>query len=85
MIGMDHAKRGRSYGLFEVVPIPRAIPELGIEAGARGTVVIVFEPGRAVSVEVVDDDGATVATVDLRMTPEPPGSSRVAGYVDERD
>lgn len=82
---MDRAKRGRGYELFEVVPIPEAIPELGIEAGARGTVVIVYEPGRAVSVEVVDDDGAAIATVDLRMDPGVAGSARVAGYVDERD
>ncbi len=75
---------GRStitYDLFDVVPIPEGVPELNIEAGTRGAVIHVYKPDEAVCVEVVDEDGDTIALVDLHLRTRP----RVVGYSDERD
>lgn len=78
-VGMERAVQ--TYRELEVVPIPQAIPELGIQAGHQGTVAYVYEPGRFVSVEVSRRDGETIAFVDLDLHPEP----HVIGYLDERD
>ena len=75
---MDRTRQ--TYKYLEVVPIPEPISELGIEAGARGTVVDVYENGRQVSVEVSDQNGETIGIVDLDLSPEP----HVVGYWDMR-
>jgi hypothetical protein len=75
---MDRTQQ--TYGYLETVPIPEPIPELGVEAGARGTVVDVYENGRQVSVEVSGQNGEAIGIVDLDLLPEP----HVVGYWDMR-
>ncbi|MGH3088974.1 MAG: hypothetical protein ACRDSJ_16865 [Rubrobacteraceae bacterium] len=64
------------YKEFDRVPIPRSIPELGIEAGAKGTVHDVYDEGRSLFVEVSGEDGIPLGFVDLDLYPEP----RVVAY-----
>lgn len=49
---------------YDVVKLIRPLPERGIEAGAEGTVVMVYEPG-IVEVEFADARGVTQALVTL--------------------
>lgn len=60
-----------TYNELEVAPIPDAIPELGIEAGAMGTVVDVLSDGQLVTVDVVDEDGRTLDLIDVYLEPAP--------------
>lgn len=60
-----------TYRELEVVPIPDDVPELGIEAGAMGTVVDVLSEGRLVTVDVVDYNGRTLDLIDIYLEPEP--------------
>lgn len=61
----------RTYRELEVVPIPEAIPELGIEEGALGTVDRVYANGRRVHVEVDGENGELIGAVDIDPYPEP--------------
>lgn len=63
---MEPATRDTAYEELEVVTLPEAVPELGIDRGRRGTVVEVFDGGRVAMVEVSNDNGETVAFVYLK-------------------
>lgn len=66
------------YEELEMVAIPEDIPELGIEAGAMGTIATVYGGGRMLDVEVSREDGATVGFVDLKV--EADGSLNLVAY-----
>lgn len=66
---------------LDLVPIPEAIPELGVEAGTLGTVDHVYKGGVRADVEISDDDGSTLGYVTLDFE----GAPRVVGYYAEKD
>lgn len=70
------------YRELDLVPMPEAIPDLGIDAGFLGTVDHVYEGGRKADVEVSDDDGGTLGYVTISADPEP---HVVAFYTEEDD
>ena len=57
------AKTSATYHELERV----AIPELGVEAGAMGTLATVYDDGRMLDVEVSREDGVTIGFVDLEV------------------
>lgn len=62
------SKTRATYRELDIVSIPEDIPELGVEAGARGTVDTVYDDGRGgqgLYVEVSHEDGSTVGSVQL--------------------
>lgn len=61
------AKIRATYRELEIVAIPQSIPELGIEAGATGTIATVYDDGRMLDVEVSREDGTTIGFVDLEV------------------
>ena len=74
-------KTHTTYRELDVVPIPQDIPELGIEAGRRGTVDTVYTDGRGsrgLYVEVSREDGTTVGFVDLEVGED--GSLSLVAY-----
>jgi hypothetical protein len=75
-------KTHTTYRELDVVPIPQGIPELGIEAGHRGTVDTVYDDGRGgqgIYVEVSREGGTTVGFVQLETGSEGEGL-RVVAY-----
>lgn len=56
-----------TYRELEMVAIPEAVPELGIEAGALGTIATVYADGRMLDVEVSREDGTAIGFVDLKV------------------
>lgn len=54
-----------TYRALDVVPIPEAIPELGVEAGDLGVVDFVYDEGRGLHVEIAHKDGTTAGFVQL--------------------
>lgn len=70
----------RTYEELEMVAIPEAIPELGVEPGESGTVALVHEDdaGQLLLVHMDREDGATVGSVQLRVAAD--GAPRVVGY-----
>lgn len=50
-----------------MVAILNNVPELGIKAGAMGTIATVYDGGRMLDVEVSREDGTTVGFVDLEV------------------
>jgi hypothetical protein len=67
---------------YQVVRLSRDIPDEGLSAGARGTVLMVYpqrpESPREYEVEFVDEEGATLALLtlpegDLRPDGDAPG------------
>jgi hypothetical protein len=73
-----------TYRELDLILIPEDIPELGIEAGTRGTVEKVYDDrrgGQGLYVEVSREDGTTVGFVQLE-TPGPTGGDdwRVMAY-----
>jgi hypothetical protein len=56
-----------TYEELETVAIPEDIPELGVEAGTTGTIVIVYEGGRMLLVEIGREDGTSVGLADLEV------------------
>jgi Domain of unknown function (DUF4926) len=75
----SRTRKVRGYRELDLVPMPEAIPELGIELGALGTVDHVYEDGLRIDVEVSDDDGVTLGYVTLAFEPK---LHVVAYYVD---
>lgn len=75
---MADARTLRRYKMLDSVPIPEAIPELGIEAGTMGVVDSVYDEGRMLLVEVPRPGGTSVGLVDIRV--DPGGVTRVVGY-----
>ena len=61
------ARASTTYRELEMVTIPEDVPEIGIEAGATGTIATVYDGGRMLDVEVSREDGVTVGFVDLRV------------------
>ena len=62
------SKTRTTYKELDLVSIPEDIPELGIEAGRRGTVDSVYSDahgGQGMYVEVSREDGTTVGFVQL--------------------
>ena len=57
-----------TYRELEMVAIPEAVPEFGIEAGAPGTIATVYDEGRMLDVEVSRHDGVTVGFADLKVS-----------------
>lgn len=70
------AKTAHRYAELEIIEVPEAVPELGIEAGEEGTVVDVYAGGRLVVVEMNLEDGTSSGLVDIDLEPEP----RVVGH-----
>jgi len=70
------------YRELDLVPMPEAIPDLGIDAGFLGTVDHVYKGGRRADVEVSDDEGTTLGYVTVEADPEP---HVVAYYIEEED
>lgn len=71
-------KTHTTYEELEMVAIPNDVPELGIEAGAMGTIATVYDGGRMLDVEISREDGTTVGFVDLRVEKE--GSLSLVAY-----
>lgn len=61
------AETRTTYRELEIVTIPEDVPELGIEAGAMGTIATIYGDGRMLDVEVSRENGATVGFVDLKV------------------
>ncbi len=76
----SRTRKVRGYRELDLVPMPEAIPELGIEVGSLGTVDHVYEDGARIDVEVSDDDGVTLGYVTLAVEPK---LHVVAYYVDD--
>jgi len=61
------------YRELDLVPIPEDIPELGVEAGRRGTVDHIYTGGqgnRGLYVELSREDGTTAGFVQLEAGPD---------------
>ncbi len=71
-------KTRTTYEELEMVAIPKGVPELGIEAGAMGTIATVYAGGRMLDVEVSREDGSTVGFVDLKVGED--GSLSLVAY-----
>ncbi len=56
-----------TYEELQMVAIPEDIPELGVKAGAMGTIATVYDGGRMLDVEVSREDGSTVGFMDLKV------------------
>lgn len=67
----------RTYEKMDVVFIPEAIPEIGMEAGRAGVVDTVYDGGRMLLVDASSAEGPS-ALVDLRLDED--GSTHVVGY-----
>jgi hypothetical protein len=76
----SRTRKVRGYKELDLVPMPEAIPELGIEVGSLTTVDHVYEDGARIDVEVSDDDGVTKGYVTLAAEPE---LRVVAYYIDD--
>ena len=50
---------------YDVVRLRHALPQHGLEAGAVGAIVMVFDSPRAYEVEFCDSEGSTLALVQL--------------------
>ncbi len=60
----------KKYAELETTRIPNDVPEAGIKEGATGTVVDV-SPSGVLTVEVSDEQGVTLALLDISPEPEP--------------
>lgn len=69
----------KTYKEMDVVAIPEAIPEIGMEAGRVGVVDRVWAGGKMLHVDA-SSPTAPSALVDLRV--EPDGSLCVVGYAE---
>lgn len=76
----SRTRKVRGYGELDLIPMPEAIPELGIEVGSLGTVDHVYDDGARIDVEVSNDDGVTLGYVTLAAEPK---LHVVAYYVDD--
>lgn len=59
------------YKELEVVPVPEAVPDLGIEAGFPGTVEHVYQGGYRADLEISREDGETIGFVTVDSRPKP--------------
>ena len=56
-----------AYEELDVVALPEGIPELGVAAGATGTITTSYGGGRMLLVEIGREDGTSVGLVDLAV------------------
>jgi hypothetical protein len=57
-----------NFQINDVVVLGRDVPEQGLTAGMRGTIVFIFEmPSLAYEVEFIDRAGRTICTIALRL------------------
>jgi hypothetical protein len=56
-----HPEKTMTFKEYDVVRLRRAISEPSIPVGAIGTIVTVYEGGKAYEVELCDRDGVTLA------------------------
>lgn len=61
---------------LDLVALRRALPDHGLIAGDVGTIVLVYDDGRAYEVEFVDADGRTLAVETLAADEVEPVSGR---------
>ena len=67
-----------TYRELEMVAIPEEVSELGIKAGAMGTIATVYNDGWMLDVEVSRENGATIGFVDLKGAED--GSLSLVAY-----
>lgn len=67
-----------TYKELDVVALPEDVPELGVEAGATGTIADIYDGGRMLLVEMGREDGTSAGLVDLHV--EEDGSLRLISY-----
>lgn len=60
-----HPEKTMTFKEHDVVRLRRAISESSIPVGAIGTIVTVYEGGKAYEVELCDRDGVTLALLTL--------------------
>jgi hypothetical protein len=66
----------RELSLYDVVRLAVDLPEDGLQAGAIGTVVEIFDvPQRAYEIEFADDSGTTIAQLALEPGQIEPASA----------
>lgn len=72
--------RTHAYEELEMVAVPESIPELGVEPGDSGTVVLVHEDaaGQLLLVHMDREDGTTAGSVQLRVGAD--GAPHIVGY-----
>jgi hypothetical protein len=73
---MAQARDTRRYEELDVIEIPSDVPEIGVRAGERGTIVDMS--GDTLTVEVVAPSGKTRGIIDMVLNPHP----RVVGTWD---
>ncbi len=66
---MAQAKDTRRYEELDVIEIPSDVPEIGVRAGERGTIVDMS--GDMLTVEVVSTKGKTLGLIDMVADPDP--------------
>lgn len=66
---MHEAKDTREYEELEVIELPSDVPEIGVRAGHRATIVDKMSDG-VLTVEVSDGEGRTLDLLDVQTTPE---------------
>jgi len=71
-------KTRTTYEELEIVAFPEDLPELGVEAGTKGTIADVYDGSRMLLVEIGREDGTSVGLVDLKV--EEDGSLRLISY-----
>ena len=55
------------FAELDVVALTHNIAECGLSEGTTGTIVQLYKDGKAFAVEFVDDDGYTIALIDLTL------------------
>jgi hypothetical protein len=66
------------YRELEMVAIREDVSELGVKAGAMGTIATVYSDVWMLDVEVSREDGVTIGFVDLKVSED--GSLSVVAY-----
>lgn len=72
------ASKRRAYEVLDLVTLPEDVLELGLKAGATGTIVTVYASGRMLLVEIGREDDTSAGLVDLKV--EEDGSLRLISY-----
>lgn len=67
-----------AYKELDMVALPEDVPELGVEADAKGTIATVYKGGRMLLVEIGREDGTSAGLVDLEV--EEDGSLSLISY-----
>ncbi len=69
MSDMASSKTVRAYKQFDLVAVPRDIPEIDVEAGTAGAIneIYEFDGGRMLLAEMSGNDGRTYAFVHMEV------------------